>query len=107
MSDSGQLGILASLLDFSFTSFLTTKLIKILYALGFGLAALASVGSILGAFSDSFGAGLGSLIFVPLFFLIFVMYLRVMLEVLAVLFRIAEDVREIASGSDSGRPTSS
>ena len=101
MSDSGQQGILVSLLDFSFTSFVTTKLIKILYALGFGLAALLSIGSILGAFSDSFGGGLGSLILVPLSFLMFVMYLRVALEVLAVLFRIAEDVRALAANSDS------
>jgi len=107
MSHSDPRGILRSLVDFSFTSFVTTKLIKILYALGFCLGALFSVGAILIAFSESFGDGLGSLILVPILFFLFAMNLRVVLEVLTVVFRAAEDVRALAAaqqGDEAARP---
>ncbi len=97
MSHGNSNGILNSLVDFSFTSFVTTKLIKILYALGLILGGLSSIGAILRAFALSFGMGFASLIIVPLLFLLFAMYLRVVLEVLAVVFRIAEDVRVLAN----------
>lgn len=99
-------GILSSLLDFSFTSFVTTKLIKLLYALGMLLGGLSAIGGILGAFADSFGRGVVALILGPILFLLYAMYLRVVLEVLAVVFRIAEDVRTLAA-RDLGAPTPS
>lgn len=88
-------GMIESLVDFSFTSFVTGRLIQVLYIVGFSLGALVAVLAILRGFSESFLAGLGSLVLIPLVFLIFVMFLRVWLEVLVVVFRIAEDVRAL------------
>ncbi len=46
------------LFDMSFTEFITPKIIKILYMIGIGIAVLASLCLIIGAFGKSFGAGL-------------------------------------------------
>lgn len=104
-------GILGSLVDFSFESFVTTKLIKALYAIAFALGAIFSIASIFDAFGEGFWRGVGALVLVPLMFLLFIMYWRVLLEVLAVIFRIANDVRVLAEGrgsradsSGEGRP---
>ncbi len=107
MSHADRYRILGSLVDFSFTSFVTMELIKALYVLAFSLGALFSVGLIFSAFSDSFAAGLVSLILIPILFCLFAMYLRVVLEVLSVVFRIAEDVRALAAaqqGDEAARP---
>jgi hypothetical protein len=89
-------GFFASLFDFSFTSFVTTKLIKFLYVLGILLAALGGLFLIITAFSQGVLPGLGALIIAPLFLLLGIMYLRVILEVLIVIFRISENTAEIA-----------
>ncbi len=86
-----------SLFDFSFTSLVTTKLIKVLYGLSIAVLALGSLFFVLIAFSASSTAGAFMLIFgAPLFFLLGVCYTRVMLEIMIVLFRIAEHTAEIA-----------
>lgn len=95
-------GILSSLTDFSFETFVTTKLIKALYAIAFALGTIFSIASIIGAFGEGFLRGLGALVLVPLMFLLFIMYWRVVLEVLAVVFRIANDVRTLAESRDPG-----
>lgn len=89
-------GLFASLFDFSFTSFVTAKLIKVLYALGIVIGAIVGLFALVSAMGQGALAGLGALILVPLVFLLWVMYLRVVLEVLVVVFRIAENTAEIA-----------
>jgi Domain of unknown function (DUF4282) len=90
-------GFFESLFDFSFTSLVTTKLIKVLYGLSIAVLALGSLFFVLIAFSASSTAGAFMLIFgAPLFFLLGVCYTRVMLEIMIVLFRIAEHTAEIA-----------
>ncbi len=90
-------GFFESLFDFSFTSLVTTKLIKVLYGLSIAVLALGSLFFVLIAFSASPTAGAFMLIFgAPLFFLLGVCYTRVMLEIMIVLFRIAEHTAEIA-----------
>jgi len=88
-------GFIASLFDLSFTSFITTKLIKVLYVLGIVGAALwalgmAGTGVLQGGFS------LILVLISPVLFLIGVIYMRVMMELIMVLFRAAENVTEIA-----------
>lgn len=93
---TGSKGFLASLFDFSFTSFVSTKLVKFLYVLVvLGAAAYALVLLAVG-FRISAAAGLIFLITVcPLVFLFIVAIYRVALELMIVIFRMAEDLREI------------
>lgn len=85
-----------TLFDFSFTEFVTTKIIKILYGIGIFIAALVALGFIVSGFSDSFGKGIIFLILSPIVFIIYTILARVGLEVIIVLFRISENVGEIA-----------
>lgn len=95
--DSLQLaGFLKSLFDFSFTSLITTKLIKILYGLSIAGAALWSLFVVILMLTYSPGAGLVMLILSPLFFVFAVSYTRLVLEMIIVIFRIAEHAAEIA-----------
>lgn len=89
-------GFLNSLFDYSFSSFITSRIIKVLYVLTTIVVALWTLLLILAAFNASSGLGLVTLLFIgPLFFLIAMIYARVGLELLMVIFRIHEDVREI------------
>ncbi len=91
-------GFFQALFDFSFTSFITSKLIKILYGLAILGAILGALMLIMSGFSQSTGVGLFMLfIGAPLFFLFWVIYARVLLELIIVIFRIAEHAAEIAT----------
>jgi hypothetical protein len=90
-------GFLESLFDFSFTAFITSKIIKFLYGLSIAGAGLGSVFLIVGGFGVSAGVGiLMLLIGAPLLFLLGVIYARVLLEIIIVIFRIAENIAVIA-----------
>lgn len=87
---------LGTLFDFSFTEFVTTKIIKVLYGIGIVLAALTALSWIVSGFGSSFGKGLLFLILSPLVFIIGVILTRVWLEIVIVVFKIAENVGIIA-----------
>lgn len=90
-------GFFESLFDMSFTAFVTTRIVKVLYFLLILVAGLGSVFLIISGFSASQGVGFLILFIVaPLFFLITVIYARVILELIIVVFRIAEHAAEIA-----------
>jgi len=89
-------GFFKSLFDLSFTSLITTKLIKILYGLSIAGLAIASLFWVVVGMKLS---GEGFMAVFPLalpFFLFGVCYTRVMLEITIVVFRIAEHTAEIA-----------
>lgn len=91
-------GFFPALFDFSFTTFVTSKVIRFLYALsmvGLGLAALLWI---VAAFSVSPAFGvLVLLVGAPLFCLLGLIYARVLLEIIIVIFRISEHAAEIAA----------
>lgn len=95
-------GFFSSLFDFSFSSFVTTKIIKVLYMLGIVAAALMGVVMFISAASKGAPAAIGGLIVAPLVFLLGVLYARVVLEIVIVVFRIAENTGEIARQGRSG-----
>ena len=89
---------LESLFDFSFTAFISTKIVKVLYAISVAGAGLVSLLLLLQALSAT--RGLTTLVmvaFAVLFFLITVCYARLFLELIIVLFRIAEHIAELAA----------
>lgn len=84
-------GFLASLFDISFSSLITTRVLKVIYVLSMiviGLSALAFVGA---AFSRNTGFGLITLVVLaPFFSLLYLVYVRVLLEIVIAIFRIME-----------------
>ena len=85
-------GFFGSLFDFSFKSYVTPKLIKILDGFVIVVAALVLLIFIGGAFNDSTGAGVLVLfIIAPLYFLFTVITYRVLLEVVMAVFEIANN----------------
>ena len=89
-------GFLGSLFDYSFSSFITSKIIKVLYVLTTIVVALWTLFIIIIAFKASSALGiLALLIGGPIYFVMTMIYARVGLEVLMVIFRIHEDVRDI------------
>jgi Domain of unknown function (DUF4282) len=90
---------LSALLDFSFESLVTTKIIKFVYIIMVALAGLYGLVLLYFAFANFAGGsivtGLLMLIAAPLVFLFLVVLYRIALEVVMVVFRIGEDIREI------------
>jgi uncharacterized membrane protein len=93
--------VLGALFDFSFQSFLTSKVIKFLYVLSMIIVTLETIGFIIIAFKASavFGA-VTLLILGPIYFLLVMIWVRVVLELIMVFFRIHDDVREITRRVD-------
>ena len=83
-------GLIGSLFDFSFHSFLTCKLIRALYALAMSVAALSAFFLIVEGFNLGRGAGIFALFAAPVMFLFSVGCSRVLLELFMVIFRIEE-----------------
>ena len=58
-------GFFGALFDFSFSEFVTTRLIRLLYGIGVVVGAVIAVGAILRGFGQSPGAGIAALIVAP------------------------------------------
>ena len=82
-----------TLFDFSFTTFVSETVVKVLYALAIVLAAVSALGIIVSGFASGFGAGIFALVFAPILFIVWVLLARIMLEVFIVIFRIADFLR--------------
>jgi hypothetical protein len=96
-------GFLSSLFDLSFSTFITTKLIKVLFVISIAVAAFCSLALVVSGFISSSLAGiLMLLIGAPLLFFFYVIYARVMMEVLIVVFRSSEYLAEIAKQGRRG-----
>lgn len=89
-------GFFASLFDYSFSSFVTPRIIKVLYVLATIAISLWTLFLIVAAFNVSDGAG-GVMLVIggPLFFLFSMIYARVFLELVIAFFRINGNVQEI------------
>ena len=97
-------GFLGALFDFSFTSFVTTRIIKVLYVLIMVLAVITALVYTIVAFRISGTFGFLTLVIGdPLFIIIVMGFWRLVLESFVVRFRIAEDVRAMRErGGRSG-----
>lgn len=83
-------GFLSLLFEFSFSRFISLKIIGVLYAIGIFFGGLAAVGIIIAGFSNG-STGVFSLILVPFALLFYLIILRVVLEGFAAVLRIAEN----------------
>jgi len=97
----GEKGFVGSLFDFSFSSFVTPKIIKVLYVLfTIWTALVAVIMLILGFRIGGVAGGLFTLVIVePVFILLTLGVYRVVLEAFMVIFRIYEETKKIRENS--------
>jgi hypothetical protein len=94
-------GFFGALFDFSFKSFVTTKIIKVLYVLILVLAVVSALVYTVIAFKVSPGFGFLTLVIGdPLFIIIVMAFWRLVLEAFIVVFRISEDIRALRERGD-------
>ncbi len=94
-------GFVGALFDFGFTSFVTPKVIKVLYMLIVVGTVVSALIFTLFAFRASTAFGILTLVFGdPLFILIVLAIYRVVLEFFVVTFRVAEDIRALRERGD-------
>lgn len=92
MTEKGSIGIL---FDLSFSEFVTTRVIKILFIIGILFAALGALMVIIAGFNNGWGVGILALLLSPLVFLLYVLLARIWCEMIIVIFRIAENTARL------------
>lgn len=102
----GNKGFFSSLFDLSFTEFVTIRIIKVLFV----LAIISSgIGALMLLFSGIAVGGAEAFIMIivsPIAFFFYVLMARIWLEVIIVLFRIAENTgRLVEQGRDKTLPS--
>jgi len=90
-TDTGQTGFFSRLFDVSMKTFITPSIIKVLFILGIVVISIFSL--ILLVAGTQADGGTVFILLAPLYWFIGVLYLRVILEVIVVLFRIEENTR--------------
>ena len=98
---TGEKGFFGSLFDFSFSSFVTTKLIKVIYGLLIVSSVFVGIGVFFRGifeFTSKYGSeGLGILFIIlsPVVAFLYLLLARLYCELIIVMFRIAETLRDI------------
>lgn len=93
--ESKSKGFFKTLFDTSFSEFMTEKIIKFLFILGIIIISLFTLGVVIGGFANNTKTGLLFLVLSPLIFLFLLICHRVYCEILIVLFKIADYLKEI------------
>jgi hypothetical protein len=96
--------LFASLFDISFSSLITTKIIKVLYVLILIGIALFTVVVVISALATDPGTGVLALIVAPLIGLLYAIMARVWLEVIIVLFKISDNTSQLVHQGAGGQP---
>ena len=100
---AGEKGFFGSLFDFSFNSFVTPKIIKVLYVLVTAWTALVALTILIIAFrTGGTAGGIFTLVVIePLFILLTLGIYRVILEAFMVVFRIYEETKKIRENGEN------
>jgi hypothetical protein len=101
--DAAETGFLGALFDFGFTSFVTPKIIKVLYVLVTMGTIVSTLAFTIIVFKASVAFGIVALVFGdPLIILVVLAAFRIFLEFFVVIFRAAEDIRALREGGGTG-----
>ena len=84
-------GFFKRLFDLSFKEFVTTKIVKFIFILTIIIGGLVAIGILISGLSRGGGMAFASLIIAPIVFFLYVLFSRIWLEIVIVLFRIAEN----------------
>ena len=85
-------GFFPALFDFSFNTFVTPKIVRIVYVLAVVWAAVGYVFAVIGGFASSITTGLAALLFGPIVAIIWLAVVRIGLEFGISVVRMSEDV---------------
>jgi uncharacterized membrane protein len=94
-------GFFAKLFDLSFKDVLTPSVVKVLYVISIIGAVIYAISGIAMGFKAGIVGGIVGLILSPVIFLLVVLVARVYMEVIMVLFRIADGVKEVSDKMES------
>lgn len=95
-------GFFAALFDFSFSSYVTKRFIKLIYVIATVLIGLGVLMFAIAAIaSGDAGTILAGLIFAPLFGLFYLIFTRIGLEIIVVIFGIADDTSAMRKSAES------
>ena len=97
-------GFFASLFDFSFRSFITTRIIQVLYVLAIIAAGFWAVALLVAGLSQGGATAFFALVGAIIGFFLAIIYIRVLLELVIVIFRIGEHTESMAQSLAGGGP---
>lgn len=92
--DASPAGFFASLFDFSFSTFITPKVVKFVYMIALAALVLGWLSFLFGAFGRSAGYGLVVLVLGPIFILLYLVFIRITLEFYLAMVRMSEDIHQ-------------
>lgn len=96
-------GFFGDLFDVNFEDFITVRIIKVIYILGMLLIGIGALVALITGFSRGGGAAIVfTFVLVPLGALLMLIFFRVYLELVVVIFRIGENSTEIAAKLGGG-----
>jgi hypothetical protein len=102
-TDADTTGFLGALFDLGFTSFVTPKIIKVLYVLVMIGTVVSTLAFTIIVFKADTAFGIVALAFGdPLVILVVLAVFRIFLEFFVVIFRAAEDIRALREGGRAG-----
>lgn len=90
---------IGALFDLSFKRFVTLSVIKVLYALAIAVIALIWLLVVISGFTQGALQGLGMLVIGTLIAALYIIFYRVMLELVVVIFRIGENTSKLVERS--------
>jgi Domain of unknown function (DUF4282) len=96
-------GFFEALMDTRFDSLITPSLIRFLYVVAIVILALGTLGAVIAGFAESAGSGILLLILAPIGALLYLIVIRLWLELIVVVFKIRDAAEEVAS--NTRRPT--
>ncbi|HLB73888.1 MAG TPA: DUF4282 domain-containing protein [Sedimentisphaerales bacterium] len=93
-------GFFGGLFDLSFTEFVTTRVIKVLYILAILISAIVALILLISGIAKGGGMAFLAIIVSPIVFFLYVLMARIWLEVIIVLFRIAENTGRLVEHAE-------
>ncbi len=90
-------GFLKNLFDTSFSEFLTTKIIRVIYIIGIAFSGIAALIFLFSGDQNFFLRLIGA----PLAFFLYVIFLRIWMEVLMSIFKIADNTDKMVATQSS------
>lgn len=97
-------GFFGALFDFGFTSFITLRFLKVIYALLVGLILLTGFVFFAGLLLRGGVGVLLAIVGVPLVTLLYLVLARVYMEIIALFFRIGENTSVMAAAAERAAP---
>jgi hypothetical protein len=90
-------GFFAALFDFGFTSFITLKFLRVIYTILVCLILLTGLIFLVGGLSQGGGTAVLVIIAAPLATLLYLIFVRIYMELIAMFFRIGENTSIMAA----------